>query len=135
MEKTLLLIKPDAVERNLIGKILSIIENEGFEIIDMEMENITREKAEAFYSVHKDRHFFSGLVDYIVSGKTVIVLLQRDDAILYLRKIVGRTNPINAVSGTIRNMFGQTLRRNSVHASDSKKSADYESQIFFKENI
>ncbi len=135
MEKTLLLIKPDAVERNLIGKILSIIENEGFEIIDIEMENISREKAETFYSVHKDRHFFSGLVDYIVSGKTVIVLLQRDDAILYLRKIVGRTNPINAVGGTIRNMFGQTLRRNSVHASDSKKSADYEIQIFFKENI
>ncbi len=133
MEYTLLLIKPDAVERNLIGHILERIENEGFKVINLRMEQMNRAKAEEFYSVHKEKDFFHGLVDYMVSGKTVGVLLQRENAVNHLRHFIGNTDPADAEKGTIRNQFGQTLRRNSVHASDCRISAEREIDVFFKE--
>lgn len=134
MERTLLLIKPDAVERNLIGEILSLIEGKGFVVENMRMEKMSIQKARSFYSVHKDKPFFDGLVEYMTSGSTVGVILRRDNAVAFLRETVGRTNPAKARPGTVRHKYGQTLRRNSVHASDCKESAEREIKVFFKEN-
>lgn len=128
-----MLIKPDAVSRHLIGAILSAVEREGFRIIDLKMEKMSREKATEFYSVHREKDFFRHLVNYMISGTTVGVILEREDAVRRLREVVGATDPEKAEDGTIRHMYGETYRRNSVHASDSKKSYLYESKVFFKE--
>lgn len=134
MEKTLLLIKPDAVERNLIGAILAHIENKGFIVENIRIEQMGVEKAREFYSVHRGKPFFDGLVDYMISGKTVGIILRRENAVKYLRQVVGCTDPAEADKGTVRHEYGQTLRRNSVHASDCSESAQREINVFFKEN-
>ncbi|MGE3062468.1 MAG: nucleoside-diphosphate kinase [bacterium] len=133
MERTLMLIKPDAVSRHLIGNILSIVEREGFRIVDLRMEKFSKNKAKLFYSVHKDKDFFMHLVNYMTSGKSVGVILERENAVYYLREVVGETDPAKAKEKTIRHLYGETYRRNSVHASDSRESYMYESRIFFKE--
>lgn len=132
MSRTLMLIKPDAIERGLIGTIISIIEKEGFSILAMRMEHFTKDRAKAFYSVHKEKEFFEGLTDYMVSGPVIGLLLEKENAVEELRRIVGKTNPEKAAEGTIRAKFGVTLRKNSVHASDCEKSAVYEIGVFFE---
>ena len=131
MEKTLLIIKPDAVERNLIGKIISMCEDNGFRILNIKMENMTKEKAESFYSVHKGKEFFEKLVNYITSGPVVALLLERENAIEMLRELIGSTDPKKARPGTVRFLYGIDITKNSVHASDSKESFEYEVKHFF----
>uniref|UniRef100_A0A7C3J6G8 Nucleoside diphosphate kinase n=1 Tax=candidate division WOR-3 bacterium TaxID=2052148 RepID=A0A7C3J6G8_UNCW3 len=133
MERTLMLIKPDATKRNLVGKILSIVEDEGFKIVKIKSQKMSKSLAKEFYAVHRKKDFFKDLVDYMCSGLTVGVILERKNAINHLREIVGATDPKEAKEGTIRHLFGETFRRNSVHASDSKKSFLYEKKVFFKE--
>ncbi|MEO0255553.1 MAG: nucleoside-diphosphate kinase [candidate division WOR-3 bacterium] len=131
MEKTLLIIKPDAVRRNLIGKIISMCEENGFKVLNIKMEKLTREKAESFYKVHKGKDFFENLIDYITSDYVVAILLEREKAIETLRELVGATDPKKAKPGTIRYLFGISITENSVHASDSKESFEYEVKHFF----
>jgi nucleoside-diphosphate kinase len=131
LEKTFLLIKPDAVERNLIGEILKRIEDAGFRIIDLKMGVLPQSQAERFYQVHRGKHFFEKLIDYMASGKVVAVLLERQDAVKKLRQVVGATDPKDATEGTIRHDLALDGRRNSVHASDSPENVEFESKFFF----
>ncbi len=128
-----MLIKPDATERNLTGKILSIVEENGFKIVKIKSMKMTKKIAKEFYAIHRRKEFFKHLVDYMCSGLTVGVILERKNGIERLRELVGATDPKEASKNTIRHIFGQTFRRNSVHASDSKKSFLYEKRVFFKE--
>lgn len=128
-----MLIKPDATERSLTGKILSIVEENGFRIVKIKSMKMTRKIAKKFYSIHRKKEFFLDLIDYMCSGLTIGVILERENAIKKLRELVGSTDPKEAGENSIRHMFGQTFRRNSVHASDSKKSFLYEKKVFFKE--
>ncbi len=127
-----MIIKPDAVKRNLIGKIISMCEENGFKVINIKMEKITREKAESFYIVHKGKSFFEELINYITSGPVVALLLEREGAIDVLRELIGSTDPKKARPGTIRFLYGIDITRNSVHASDSEENFEYEVKHFFK---
>jgi nucleoside-diphosphate kinase len=132
-EKTLLLIKPDAVKRNIIGKILHMVEENGFVIKGIKMEKMSIKKAESFYAVHKGKEFFEKLVKYITEDKVVAVLLEREKAVELLRELIGNTDPAKARPGTIRFLFGIDITRNTVHASDSRESFEYEVRHFFDE--
>lgn len=131
MEKTLLLIKPDAVKRNLIGEIIKRIEEAGFKIVEMKMAKLSLPQAKRFYQVHKGKFFFDKLVKYISSGKVVAILLERKNAVKKLRELVGATDPKEAQKGTIRHDLALDGRRNAVHASDSAKNVLFESRFFF----
>jgi len=131
MERTLFIIKPDAVERNLAGKILAHVEAEGFRIFHARMQNLKRPEAEQFYAEHRERPFFQDLVSYMTSGPVLVTGLERPDAVRYLREVVGATNPAEAAEGTVRKQFGIDKQRNSVHASDSATSAERELGFFF----
>lgn len=131
MERTLSIIKPDAVSRNLIGKILSIIEANEFRIKGMRMLSLSKKEAEGFYYVHRERPFFDSLTTFMSSGPIVVLLLERKDAIDKLREIMGATDPKKADRATIRREYGLSLEKNSIHGSDSKKSADFEIAYFF----
>jgi len=131
-ERTFLLIKPDAVERNLIGEILKRVEDAGFKIIALKMGDLPRTQAEKFYQVHRGKHFFEKLIAYMSSGRVVAVLLQRENAVKKLRQLVGATDPKDAVKGTIRHDLALDGRRNSVHASDSSQNFEFESKFFFE---
>ncbi|MEN3044742.1 MAG: nucleoside-diphosphate kinase [Candidatus Hydrothermales bacterium] len=131
MERTLLVIKPDAVERNLIGKIISMCEENGFKILNIKMEKMTREKAESFYIAHKHKPFFKNLIEYITEKEVVALILEGEKAIERLRELVGATDPKEARPGTIRYIMGIDVTRNSVHASDSKESFEFEVKHFF----
>ncbi len=130
MEKTLFMIKPDAVRKKVVGKIISMVEGE-FEILDMKMKRFTREEAEKFYEVHRGKSFFEDLVNFITSGPVVGLLLQGENAIERLRKIIGATDPEKAEPGTVRSLYGTNIRENAVHASDSPIAAEREISIFF----
>lgn len=131
IEQTLVLIKPDAVERNLIGKILSEYERNGLKVIDMKLMTVTNEIAKAHYIEHKEKPFFGELVDYITSGPLVALILEGEEAIRRVRALNGATNPKDAVDNTIRALYGLSLENNTVHASDSSKSAEKEIAIWF----
>jgi nucleoside-diphosphate kinase len=131
VEKTFLLIKPDAVERNLIGEILKRTENAGFRIVDVKMGNISATRARRFYQVHKGKAFFEKLVKFVTSGRVVAVLLSRENAVKKLREIVGATDPKEAKKGTIRHDLATNVTKNAVHASDSARSFRFESKFFF----
>lgn len=133
MEKTLSIIKPDAVERNLIGQIVSIFEKNSLTIHSIKKIKLSKKMAENFYSVHKDRPFFNDLCDYMSSGPVVVMILEGNNAVLKNREIMGATNPKDAAKGTIRNLYGISLDKNSVHGSDSKENAKIEIDFFFKE--
>jgi nucleoside-diphosphate kinase len=133
MEKTLAMIKPDAVERNLIGKILERIESNGFRIVAMKRVQLTLPVAEGFYYVHKERPFFKDLTNYMCSGPIVTLVLARDNAIPEWRKLMGATNPKDADAGTIRKDFAVDIEKNSVHGSDSAENAAYEISYFFSQ--
>ncbi len=133
MEKTLSIIKPDAVERNLIGQIVSIFEKNSLIIHSIKKIILSKKIAEDFYFVHKERPFFSDLCTYMSSGPVVVMVLEGDNAVLKNREIMGATNPKDAAKGTIRNLYGISLDKNSVHGSDSKENAKIEIDFFFKE--
>lgn len=131
MEKTLLIVKPDATGRNLIGHVINRLEKAKFKIVEMRMVRLTREEAGRFYTVHRERPFFDELTDYMCSGLIVPMVLQKENAIADLRTLIGATDPKEAASGTIRDEIGLDKQRNSVHASDSRESADVEIPFFF----
>ena len=131
MEKTLSIIKPDGVKRNLIGKIAGRFEEENLKISAMEMKFLSKREAEGFYAVHKERPFFGELVEYMTSGPVVVMALEGDDAVAKNRKIMGATNPAEAAEGTIRALFGVDIGTNTVHGSDSLENAKIEIDYFF----
>jgi nucleoside-diphosphate kinase len=131
MERTFAIIKPDAVARNLIGKILERIEVAGFTVVGMKKMHLTRGQAQGFYYVHKERPFFADLCAYMASGPVVVLVLEKENAISEWRKLMGATNPAEAAVGSIRNEFGISLGENSVHGSDAPESAAFEIPFFF----
>jgi len=131
MEQTLLLIKPDAIERKLMGKIISRIEEASLRILDIKMVLFTRAKAEEFYAEHKGEEFYNRLINYMADKKVVALKLEGKNAIKTLRDVVGATDPKKARKNTIRSYFGLGTPQNSVHASDSPLSAERELDFFF----
>jgi len=131
-EKTLAIIKPDAVKKNIIGKIIERIEEEGFYINKMKMVRLTKEEAEGFYIVHKNKPFYDSLTDFMSSGKIIIMVLERENAIAHWRKVMGATDPALADPGTLRHKYGFSIERNAVHGSDSPQTAEWEINYFFK---
>ena len=130
MLKTLALIKPDAVKKNLIGKILAKAEETGLKISSLKMAVLTKNEAAEFYAVHKDKDFFDSLTDFISEGPLVISVLEGKNAIEDWRNLMGATNPAEAEDGTIRKLYGETHSRNAVHGSDSPESAEAEIAFF-----
>ena len=131
MERTLSIIKPDGVEKNIIGKIYSRFEKAGLRIVEAKMLHLSQEQAEGFYAVHKERPFFSDLVDYMTSGPVMVQVLEGQDAINLNRKLMGATNPEEADEGTIRKDFADSIERNTVHGSDGPDTAAVEIEYFF----
>ncbi len=131
VERTLMIIKPDATARKVIGDIISMVEDK-FEIRGIIMKTLTVEEAREFYAVHKGKPFYEALVEFMTSGPVVGILLEGENAIKRLREVVGATDPKKAAPGTIRAKFGTDVQRNAVHASDSPESAGYEIPFFFK---
>ncbi len=130
-ERTLAIIKPDAVERNLIGEIIAEIEKNGLKVVAMKMIRLTKKEAEGFYYVHREKPFFDSLTNYMSSGPIVVMVLEGEGAIEKWRRIMGATDPAKAEEGTIRKRFGLNVEKNSVHGSDSPESAKYEISYFF----
>ena len=133
MEKTLSIIKPDAVERNLIGQIVSIFEKNSLTIHSIKKITLSKKMAEHFYFIHKERPFYNDLCAYMSSGPVVVMVLEGNNSVAKNREIMGATNPKDAEKGTIRNLYGISLDKNSVHGSDSKENAKIEINFFFKE--
>lgn len=131
MERTLAIIKPDAVERNVTGQILAHLEQAGFRIRAIRSMHLSRAQAEAFYAVHRERPFFDSLVRFMTSGPVFPVLLERDDAIATLRKVIGATDPAEADEGTVRALYAESKERNSIHASDAPDTAASEIRFYF----
>jgi nucleoside-diphosphate kinase len=134
-QSTLLIVKPDAVRRGLIGEVLSRVEREGLRIEAMRMMQIDRELAERHYAEHSEKPFFGELVEFITSGPVVVAILQGEDAIAMLRRLMGTTDPAKADRGTIRGDFGTEITHNLVHGSDSEESAARELALFFSEGV
>ena len=130
-EQTLIIVKPDAVKRNLAEEILSRFKKKGFSISKLKTFNFTVEMAEQFYSVHSSKQFFGELVSFITSGMVVAAIIEGDNVINVTREIIGKTNPKEASSGTIRGDFGTGILENSIHASDSRESFDKEVNVVF----
>ena len=133
MERTLSIIKPDAVERDLIQKIRDEFLNNSFKIVNERKIHITKQEAEKFYKVHETKPFYSDLCDYLSSGPIVVMILEKENAILDNRKLMGATNPTEAEEGTIRKKYGISIDKNSVHGSDSLDNAKIEINFFFKD--
>lgn len=131
MSRTLLIVKPDATERNLIGHIINRLERAHFVIAGMRMIKLTSEQARKFYAVHEGKPFLDDLVNFMTSGVVVPVILEKDNAVSSLRELIGATDPANAICGTIRQEIAQDVRCNSVHASDSDENAAIEIAFFF----
>ncbi|EAH5804147.1 nucleoside-diphosphate kinase [Campylobacter coli] len=134
MEKTLSIIKPDAVKKGVIGKILDRFESNGLRIAAMKKVQFSKEQAEAFYAVHKERPFFKDLVEFMISGPVVVSVLEGEGAVLKNRDLMGATNPKEAQPGTIRADFAESIDANAVHGSDSLENAKIEIEFFFKSN-
>src|SRR5437588_6928103 len=131
IEQTFAIIKPDAVAGGHTGQILSIIEHAGFRIRGLKMVRLSRQQAEGFYEVHKERPFFTGLVAFMTEGPVVAMVLEREDAIKRWRDVMGATNPEKAEEGTIRKKFAKNIERNAVHGSDAPETAAIEIPFFF----
>jgi nucleoside-diphosphate kinase len=130
-EQTLSIIKPDAVAKNVIGKIYSRFEENGLKIVQAKMAHLNKEEAEGFYAVHKERPFFNDLVTFMTSGPVMIQALEGDNAVLKNRELMGATNPLEAAPGTIRADFAESIDANAVHGSDSLENAKIEIEYFF----
>lgn len=130
-EKTLAIIKPDAVRKRVVGKIIQRIEDEGFEILGLKMIHLSKDEARKFYYVHKDKPFYESLTDFMSSGPVVVLLLEKENAIKHWREVMGATDPAQARPGTLRRQFGFSVERNAVHGSDAPETAEYEIGFFF----
>ncbi len=133
MERTFVMIKPDAVQRGLIGEIIKRFEQKGLKIVGMKMIHMNRELAEQLYDIHKGKAFFEPLVNYITSAPVVTMVLEGENVITIVRRMIGATNSAEADPGTIRGDFALTVARNVVHASDAPERAQYEMSLFFSE--
>ncbi len=134
LERTLSIVKPDAVAKNIVGKIYERFESAGLSIIACRMTHLNREQAEAFYAVHKERPFYQELVEYMTSGPVVVQVLEGEDAIQKNRKVMGATNPEEADAGTIRADFAESVQANAVHGSEGPDTARTEIAFFFDKN-
>ncbi len=131
MERTLAILKPDCVRKNLIGKVIKRIESEGFKIVALKMVKLTAETAGAFYAVHKQRPFYYDLVSFMSSGPCIPMVLEKENAILEFRRLIGATNPAEAAEGTIRKMYADSKEQNIVHGSDAPDTASFEISHFY----
>ncbi len=131
-ERTLAIIKPDAVKKRIVGKIVERIEEEGFRIAEMRMARLTKDEARGFYIVHKGKPFFEPLTDFMSGGEVVIMALERENAISHWRQVMGETDPARAKAGTLRRTYGFSIERNAVHGSDAPQTAEWEIGYFFK---
>jgi nucleoside-diphosphate kinase len=131
LERTLAIIKPDAVAARQAGEILAIAEKAGFRIVSLRMTRLTEQQARGFYAVHSAKPFFAGLVKFMTEGPIIVMALEREDAIRKWREAMGSTNPANAAEGTIRQRFGEGIERNCVHGSDAAETAETELRFFF----
>ncbi len=134
MERSLVILKPDAVQRGLVGAILGRLEQRGLKIIGMKLTQLDEELARRHYAVHEGKPFFAGLVEYITSGPVVVLVVAGENVIQMIRNTVGATNPLNAAPGTIRGDYAVTIGRNLIHASDSPENGEIELQNFFAED-
>jgi nucleoside-diphosphate kinase len=132
MERTFAIIKPDAVEQRLAGRILARIEDAGFTVRAMRLKHLTKKEAEGFYAVHRERPFFGGLTDFMSSGPCILMALEAPDAIRKWRVLMGATDPGRADAGTLRKDFGSSIERNATHGSDAPETAAFELGYFFR---
>lgn len=133
-EKTLAIIKPDALEKGIIGEVCQRMEGGGLKIVGMKMIKLTPKQAEGFYAVHKDKAFFNSLVKFMTSGPCVVICLEGENAIKRWRDAMGATDPAKAAEGTIRSDFGTSIERNATHGSDAPETARFEVSFFFESN-
>ncbi len=133
MERTFLAIKPDGVQRGLVGEIIRRFETKGFTLVGLKIMNVSRELAQAHYDVHRERPFFAGLVDFITSGPVVAMVWEGDGVVAAARKMIGATNPLTSEPGTIRGDFGVNIGRNLIHGSDATETAQHEVSLWFKD--
>jgi len=131
VQRTFSIIKPDAVAAGNAGKILAMTEDAGFRVLALRMTRLTKEQAEGFYAVHREKAFFPSLVKFMTEGRIIVMALEREDAIAKWRELMGATNPANAAEGTIRKKYAQSIERNAVHGSDAAETAEIELQYFF----
>ncbi len=134
IERTFSIIKPDATKRNLTGKIIDKLESAGLRVVAQRRIRMTRDQAEGFYAVHKERPFFGELVDFMISGPVVVQVLEGENAVAKNREVMGATNPKDAAPGTIRKEYALSLGENSVHGSDAPETAKEEIEFFFKDD-
>src|SRR3989338_5045564 len=133
IERTFAIIKPEAIVSKNSGKIIDVIENNGFDILDIKKIEIPKDVAEHFYDIHKDRPFFKDMIKLITSGPVIVMVLQKENAIQAWRDLIGATDPAKAAEGTIRKLFGESIDKNAVHGSDASETAKREIGIFFPE--
>ena len=131
MQQTLTIIKPDSMTAGNAGKILALLEQEGFQILALRRIHLSQSQARAFYEVHKERPFYDSLVAYMTEAPVIAASLERDDAVTHLRQVMGATNPEEAAEGTIRALYGSSIERNAIHGSDSPENAEKETHFFF----
>jgi nucleoside-diphosphate kinase len=131
LQRTFAIIKPDAVEKNAIGDIVTMIQGKGFRILGMKMLHITQAQAEGFYAVHADKPFFESLTKFMSRGPIVVMALEKENAIADWRELMGPTNPANATEGTVRKKWGANIENNAVHGSDAEDTARFELSYFF----
>ncbi|MGC8609903.1 MAG: nucleoside-diphosphate kinase [Thermoplasmata archaeon] len=133
INRTLIILKPDAIQRNLVGEIISRIEKKGLKITAMKMVLLSRERAEKLYEIHRDKKFFNDLVNYITSGPVIAMIVEGNDVINVVRKLMGKTNGAEAEPGTIRGDYSTSIEKNLIHGSDSEESFKREMPVFFTE--
>lgn len=131
-QQTFSIIKPDAVRNNNIGNIFALIEKAGLSVVATKMLHLTQNQAEEFYAVHRERPFYNSLVKYMTSGPVVVSVLEGENAVVKYREVMGATNPAEAVSGTIRKLYAESIEANAVHGSDSPTNAEIEIRFFFE---
>ena len=131
IERTLTIIKPDAVESGHVGDIIKIFEANQFQVLAARMVTLSRKEAEGFYAVHRDKKFFESLTTFMSSGRALVMIVEGEDVIARLREVMGATDPAQAAPGTIRRLYGNDIERNAVHGSDAAETADYEISYFF----
>jgi nucleoside-diphosphate kinase len=131
VEYTFAMIKPDAVRAHNSGKIIDLIEKNGFEIVKMEKRHLTKKDVETFYAIHRERPFFNEMVNFVISGPVIIMALKKDNAIAQWRELMGATDPLKAADGTIRKLFGANIGNNATHGSDAPETAALELGQFF----
>lgn len=131
--RTLTIIKPDAFESGKAGRIIALLEQEGFRVLAARVLRLSEPQAQAFYEVHRERPFYGSLVQFMTSGRCMPLVLERDDAVATLRRVIGATDPAEAAEGTVRRLYAESKERNAIHASDSDENAGREARFFFAE--